>query len=80
MGELSGTAAGYEPEAISPVIQPLYRDLWRLMAGSGVSAAGPAIAYYEDTPAGDGAIVVHAAVPVVADSGGEHGVLLLGLC
>jgi DNA-binding transcriptional MerR regulator len=79
VGEVSGTAAGYEPEAISPVIQPLYRDLWRLMAGSGVSAAGPAIAYYEDTSAGDGGIVVHAAVPVVADSGGEHGFRVVDL-
>ncbi|HWN62756.1 MAG TPA: helix-turn-helix domain-containing protein, partial [Streptosporangiaceae bacterium] len=72
VGELTATAAGYEPEAISPVIQPLYCDLWQLMASAGVSAAGPPIAYYEDTPAGDGAIVVHAAVPVVAEPGGEH--------
>jgi hypothetical protein len=79
VGELSGTAAGYEPEAITPVIQPLYGDLWQLMAGSGVSVAGPAIAYYEDTPAGDGAIVVHAAVPVVADSGEEHGYRVVDL-
>jgi DNA-binding transcriptional MerR regulator len=79
VGELSGTAAGYEPEAITPVIQPLYGDLWQLMAGSGVSVAGPAIAYYEDTPAGDGAIVVHAAVPVVADSGEEHGFRVVDL-
>src|SRR5580693_2468295 len=73
VGELTGTAAGYEPECITPVIQPLYRDLWPLLAGAGVSAAGPAIAYYEDTPVGDGAIIVHAAVPVVAEPGGEHG-------
>jgi effector-binding domain-containing protein len=72
VGELTGTAAGYEPEAITPVIQPLYCEVWQLMAGAGVSAAGPAIAYYEDTPGGDGAIVVHAAVPVVAEPGGEH--------
>ncbi len=70
VGELTGTAAGYEPEAFTPVIQPLYRDLWQLMADAGVSAAGPAIAYYEDTPAGDGTVVVHAAVPVVAEPGG----------
>jgi DNA-binding transcriptional MerR regulator len=72
VGELTGTAAGYEPEAITPVIQPLYCDLRQLMADAGVSAAGPAIAYYEDSPAGDGAIVVHAAMPVVAEPGGEH--------
>jgi DNA-binding transcriptional MerR regulator len=72
VGELTATAAGFEPEAITPVIQPLYCDLWPLLAGAGVSAAGPAIAYYEDAPIGDGAIVVHAAVPVVAEPGGEH--------
>jgi DNA-binding transcriptional MerR regulator/effector-binding domain-containing protein len=73
VGKVTGTAAGYEPEAISPVIGPLYCDLWLRMASAGVSAAGPAIAYYEDAPAGDGAIVVHAAVPVPAGTGGDHG-------
>ena len=73
VAELTGAAAGYEPEAITPVIQPLYYDLWRRMASAGVTAAGPAVAYYEDTPAGDGAIVVHAAVPVVVQADGDHG-------
>jgi DNA-binding transcriptional MerR regulator len=73
VGELTGEAAGYEPEAITPVIQPLYCDLWQRMASAGVTAAGPALAYYEDTPAGDGAIVVHAAVPVAAEASGDHG-------
>ena len=63
MGELSGTAAGYEPEAITPVIQPLYHDLWQRLCGADIPAAGPAVAYYEDTP--EGGILVHAAVPVV---------------
>ena len=79
VGELTGEAAGYEPEAITPVIQPLYCDLWRLMASAGVTAAGPAVAYYEDAPAGDGAIVVHAAVPVVAEAGGDHGLRVVDL-
>src|SRR5579863_5702396 len=79
VGELTGTAAGYEPEAITPVIQPLYRDLWQLMAAAGVSAAGPAVAYYEDAPAGDGAVVVHAAVPVVAEPGADHGFRVVDL-
>ena len=59
VGELTGTAAGYEPEAITPVIQPLYRELWCLISGASISVTGPAIAYYEDTPAGDGAILVY---------------------
>ena len=79
MAELTGTAAGYEPEAITPVIQPLYCDLFRQLASAGVSPAGPALAYYEDTPAGDGAIVVHAAVPVVAEPGGEYGFRVVDL-
>lgn len=64
VGELTAEAAGWEPEAITPVIQPLYGALWQRMASAEVCATGPAVAYYEDAPAGDGAIVVHAAVPV----------------
>jgi DNA-binding transcriptional MerR regulator len=69
VGELTGEAAGYEPEAITPVIQPLYCDLWQRLASADVTVLGPAVAYYEDTPAGNGAIIVHAAVPV---AGGDH--------
>jgi hypothetical protein len=50
---LTGTATGYEPEAITPVTQPLYCDLFARLASIGVGAAGPALAYYEDTPTGD---------------------------
>ncbi len=73
VAELAGTAASFEPEAITPVIQPLYSDLWCQLASAGASAAGPAVAYYEDTPSGDGAVVVHAAVPVVAQATGAQG-------
>ena len=73
VGELTGMASGYEPEAITPVIQPLYCDLFQQLASAGVDAAGPGLAYYEDAPAGDGGIVVHAAVPVVADPSRDHG-------
>ncbi len=79
VGELTGVATGYEPEAITPVMRPLYCDLWQRMAKAGVTAAGPAVAYYEDAPAGDGAVVVHAAVPVVADVGGDHGLTVVNL-
>jgi DNA-binding transcriptional MerR regulator len=79
VGELAGTAVSFEPEAITPVIQPLYGSLWPLLAEAGVCAAGPAIAYYEDAPAGDGAVVVHAAVPVVAEPGGDHGFSVVDL-
>jgi DNA-binding transcriptional MerR regulator len=79
VGELTGTAVSFEPEAVTPVIQPLYGSLWPLLAAAGVCAAGPAIAYYEDAPAGDGAVVVHAAVPVVAEPGGDHGFSVVDL-
>ena len=85
VAELTGVAAGYEPEAITPVIQPLYHDLWQWLCSAGVTAAGPAVAYYEG--GGDGAVVVHAAVPVAAWPGdhgdhgkhGEHGVSVVDL-
>ena len=51
------------------MIQPLHCDLWLRMASAGVAAAGPAIAYYEDAPANNGAIVVHAAEPVLDPPG-----------
>ena len=79
VGELTAEAAGWEPEAITPVIQPLYCDLWQRMASAGVAAAGPAVAYYEDMPAGDGAIVVHAAVPVVAVAEADPGFSVVDL-
>ena len=79
VGELTGEAAGWEPEAITPVIQPLYCDLFQRMASAGVTAAGPAVAYYEDAPAGDGAVIVHAAVSVVAEAGESPGFSVVDL-
>ena len=66
VAELAGVAAGYEPEAITPVIQPLYHDLWQRLCSADIPAAGPAVAYYEDTPRGG--ILVHAAVPLAAEA------------
>jgi DNA-binding transcriptional MerR regulator len=79
VAELAGVAGSYEPEAITPVIQPLYCDLWQRMASAPVTAAGPAMAYYEDAPASDGAIVVHAAVPVADGTDGDHGFAVVDL-
>ncbi|HMI23200.1 MAG TPA: helix-turn-helix domain-containing protein, partial [Streptosporangiaceae bacterium] len=44
VAELTGVAAGYEPEAITPVIQPLYHDVWCRLASADIPAAGPAVA------------------------------------
>jgi DNA-binding transcriptional MerR regulator/effector-binding domain-containing protein len=77
--ELTGEAADYKPESIKPVIQPLYCDLWERIACAGISAVGPALAYYEDAKAGDGAIVVHAAVPVAVEAEADYGFSVVDL-
>ena len=63
VAELTGTAASFEPESISPVIGPLYDELRDRLGHTRLIPTGPAIAYYEDSPHGDG-IVVHATLPV----------------
>jgi DNA-binding transcriptional MerR regulator len=67
VAELRGVAASYEPESIGPVIVPLYDQLHRRLDEAGVTAVGPAIAYYE--PAADGGVVVHATMPVDVEPG-----------
>ncbi|QGV78916.1 MerR family transcriptional regulator [Streptomyces ficellus] len=64
---LKGTAAGFGPDQIGPVIGPLYQELCaRLAAAGALECGGPGIAYYEDAPAGDGSIVVHAGMTLPA--------------
>ncbi len=46
VAELTATAAGYSPEHITPVIQPLYGDLIGRLARAGVPITGHGIAYY----------------------------------
>jgi DNA-binding transcriptional MerR regulator len=67
VAELTTFADSYEPEDISPVINPLYDELFRRLAASGVQPTGPGVAYYED--ATDGRIIVHAAIQVDTDPG-----------
>lgn len=78
VAELTATAASLEPASISPVIQPLYQELGRRLGQAGVTPAGPAIAYYEDGPDGDG-VLVHATLPVNAEPGNGHGFQITGL-
>ncbi|MET7508039.1 MerR family transcriptional regulator [Streptomyces albidoflavus] len=66
VAELTTTAASYEPEDISPVIGPLYAELFRRLEAAGITPTGPGIATYEDVPEGDGKVLVHAAVQVSA--------------
>jgi DNA-binding transcriptional MerR regulator len=79
VGQLSAEAAGWEPETITPVIGPLYSELWQRICSAEVVVAGPAVAYYEDASGGEGAIVVHAAVPVVAEAGRDLGFSVVDL-
>jgi DNA-binding transcriptional MerR regulator len=78
VAELTGTAASFEPESISPVIQPLYVELGGRLDRAGVTPTGPAIAYYEDLPGGDG-VLVHASLPVSAESSPENDFLIVDL-
>ncbi|WP_149185023.1 MerR family transcriptional regulator [Streptomyces sp. TRM49041] len=68
LAELSGIARSYGPADIGPVITPLYEELCARLSAAGVTGFGPGIAYYEDAPAGDGSIVVHAGMAVPADA------------
>jgi DNA-binding transcriptional MerR regulator len=72
VAELTAIASSLEPASISPVIQPLYPELSRQLDRAGLTPVGPAIAYYQDAPDGDG-VIVHAALPVNADRGTAHG-------
>ncbi|MBT2366456.1 MerR family transcriptional regulator [Streptomyces sp. ISL-10] len=67
VAELTAVAGGYGPEHIGPVISPLYEELFGRLKAAGVTPTGPGIAYYEDAPEGDGAILVHAGCTVPAD-------------
>ncbi len=79
VAERTGTAASFQPEDISPVIQPLYRDLFERMCSVGLDCSGPGIAYYEDSSTENGAVVVHAAVEVAAQPGERPGFSVVDL-
>jgi DNA-binding transcriptional MerR regulator len=71
VAELTGTAASFEPASISPVIQPLYDELLSRLGRAGLTPTGPGIAWYDDSPDGEG-VLVHATLPVDADPGDHH--------
>jgi DNA-binding transcriptional MerR regulator len=72
VAELTGTAAGYEPQFITPVIQALYCELPRRLCEAGIAITGPGVAYYEDAGDEAGTIEVHAALPVAERPGGQQ--------
>ncbi|MEU8764677.1 MerR family transcriptional regulator [Streptomyces sp. NPDC048659] len=64
IAELSGIAASFGPEHITPVISPLYEELCGRLESAGITGWGPGIAYYEDAGRGDGSVLVHAGMTV----------------
>ena len=72
MAELSGIAAGFAPEQIGPVVGPLFTELCRLVAESGLPVTGASVAWYEDVPDSEGSILVHAGLPVGGAEPGPH--------
>ena len=78
VAELTATAASFEPESITPVIQPLYDELCGRLDRAGLAPCGPAIAYYEDSPDGEG-VLVHASFPVNADPSSDHDFAIVDL-
>ncbi|MGW2374329.1 MerR family transcriptional regulator [Kitasatospora sp. NPDC001683] len=64
VAQLTGVAASYQPEDITPVIGPLFEELCRRLAGAGIEEAGPSVARYEDAPEGDGSVLIRVAVQI----------------
>ncbi|MFV0128151.1 MerR family transcriptional regulator [Streptomyces sp. HMX112] len=79
LAELTGTAASLGPADIGAVIAPLYEELCARLEAAGIRPSGPAVAHYEDAPAGDGSVVVHAGMTVPAGAGGAPGVRFVEL-
>jgi DNA-binding transcriptional MerR regulator len=72
VAELTGVAAGYEPQFITPVIQPLYHELSCVLCDADIAVTGPGVAYYDDCGDDAGAITVHAALPVAHRPAQQH--------
>jgi DNA-binding transcriptional MerR regulator/effector-binding domain-containing protein len=79
VAELTSMAAGYEPQFITPVIQPLYHELTRQLCDASIAVTGPGVAYYEDAGDEAGAVKVRAALPVAEPPGGLQGFRVLDL-
>lgn len=72
LAELTGTAASYAPQDIGPVVGPLFAELCHRLEAASVRPTGPGIARYGNAP--DGAITVHAGLPVAAGAALPEGV------
>ncbi|RZQ61691.1 MerR family transcriptional regulator [Amycolatopsis suaedae] len=79
LAELTGVATSFAPENIGPVIKPLYADLMCRLAEAGVTPTGPGIAYYEDSPTAEDAVLVHAGIEIAGDVPDSAGVAVVDL-
>ncbi len=70
VAELTGMASAYVNEDIGPVVQGLYKDLFGALGP--ITPSGPLIAYYEDDADGE-RVLIHAAVPIAAETDGTEG-------
>lgn len=77
VAELTATAAGFEPDSITPVIQPLYGELMARLAAAEVIPTGSPIAYYDHRP--DGSVLVHAGITVPATTAPGPGYAVVDL-
>ena len=79
VAEVTGIAASYASEDISPVIQPLYDELISQLSAGGVTPA-PGIAYYEPAAGGpEEAVVVHAGMVVASGQASGSGFAVVDL-
>ncbi|MFJ5547886.1 MerR family transcriptional regulator [Streptomyces sp. NPDC093225] len=76
VARLSAVAEGFEPEAVGPVVGPLFDELCRRLAQAGIEPTGPAVALYEDHPPASGSGRAAAAGPDDADGPGCGAVLV----
>ncbi len=75
--ELTGTAAGFAPEAIGPVVRPLCAELGRRLPAADVTPAGRLTCYYQQLS--DDEVVVHAALPASIGTGDLNGLAVADL-
>jgi DNA-binding transcriptional MerR regulator len=64
---LTATARAFDPEAITPVIGPLFEEVCRLLDAAGVRPQGPAVAHYVQQAGEEGPVEVYALFPVAAE-------------
>jgi DNA-binding transcriptional MerR regulator len=80
VAERTGTAPGFDPGQIGPVVGPLFDGLCGALDAAGLTATGPGIASYAPDPAAGGdAVRVHAAFPVAARPGRADGFTVVDL-